>query len=314
MPPTSPHISGLARMLGAVACFATMAAFVKAGRAAGMSTTETMVYRMAPGLVWVAYEARRRAAPLVPRRTAATRLRTLFGVLAMAGSFYAVSGLSLLQHTILHLLQPVFVAFLAPLLLRERLRGAALAALVLALAGALVAIRPDRALGEMAEISWRYGLVGLAAAVASALAHLTVRLATGRPARPDRPAGLWHLAAGRPPDAPETVVFHFTLWGSAVALAAGLATGDFRGLPPGMAPATAAGLVAGMAGFGALGQVLMSRAYARTRAPLVALVAYAAIPISIGLDALVWGTPLSLSGLVGTACMVVAGLLLARAR
>ncbi len=299
-------------MLGAVFCFATMAAFVKAGRAAGMSTTETMVYRMAPGLLWIAYEMRRTGAPLVPRRKAATRMRTTFGVLAMAGSFYAVSGLTLLQHTILHLLQPIFVAVLSPLLLRERLRGAAVLALLLALTGALWAVRIDRALSEMADLSWRYGLVGLGAAFASALAHITVRLATGR-SLGSRRTGLLALAYGRPPDAPETVVFHFTLWGSVLAAAAGLALGDVHGLAGGLTPRTA-GLIAGMAGFGALGQVLMSRAYARAQAPLVALVAYAAIPISIGLDAIVWGTGLSLSGAAGTALMLAAGVLLVRAR
>ncbi|RMG96666.1 MAG: hypothetical protein D6705_10655 [Deltaproteobacteria bacterium] len=300
-------------MLGAVACFATMAAFVKQGRAVGMSTTETMVYRMAPGLLWIAVELRRTRAPWRPRRKTATRLRTLFGVLAMAGSFYAVSGLTLLQHTILHLLQPVFVSILAPLLLRERLRGAALAALALALAGALVAIRPDRAVGEMATMSWRFGLVGLAAAVASALAHITVRLATGRLGGRSSFGWLRYADEG-PPDPPETVVLHFTLWGSALALAAGVATGDFRGLPPTVATTEAIGLIAGMAGFGVLGQLLMSRAYAKTHAPLVAVVAYAAIPISIGLDALLWGTPVSVSGAIGTVLMVVAGALLARAR
>ncbi len=306
-------LGGLARMLAAVASFAVMAAFVKVGRAHGMSTAETMFFRMAPGLPWILWEVRHAGAPLAPARPAVTWGRAVLGALAMAGSFFAVRGLTLLQHTVLHLTQPVFVAVLAPALLRERLRGAALLALLLAVTGAIVALEPRTALEQVGHMPLLYGAAGLAAALFSAFAHMSVRLATGR-AQGTRSAWVRALTDGRPREAPETIVLHFTLTVSIGAGAVGWLAGDFRALPAGLSHAEALAVIAGMGLFGAAGQLFMSRAYARAPAPMVALVAYAAIPVSVALDALAWGEGASGAALAGAALMVAAGVLLARAR
>ena len=67
-----------------------------------------------------------------------------------------------------------------------------------------------------------------------------------------------------------------------------------------------------MAAAGVTGQLLMSRAYARSEAPAVAIVAYAAIPMSLGLDVAIWGAHASLSQAGGAVLMLVAGVLLVR--
>ena len=297
-------------MVTAVACFAGMAACVKLLREQGMSTAETVVYRMAPGLPWLWLEMRLRRAPVWPRRGTLVAIRTIFGGAAMGCSFFAVQGLTLLQHMVLHLAQPVFVAGIAPPVLRERLRGAALVALALALGGALVVIRPDQALGELGRVSLLFGGAGLAAAVFSAFAHLAIRMATG----PVSPDALGVSLARAEPDAPETLVFHFALWISLVGLVSGLATGGFRELPTGLTLSGSLGAIGGMAGMGVLGQLLMSRAYARWPAPRVALIGYAGIPMSVAIDAVAWGAPVTASDALGAMAMVVAGVLLLRDR
>ncbi|KIG15560.1 Membrane protein [Enhygromyxa salina] len=268
-----------------------MAAFVKVLREDGLTTSEVMFWRTAPGLVWILVELRIRGQTLRPNAPGPVVLRSLAGLGAMAGYFYALRALTLIENTVLSLLQPVLVAVLSPTLLGERLHPRAVVALMVAVVGALVVLRPDQA--------WRANLpllpiaAGAISALFSALAHIMVRKATAK-------------------DSPERVVFWFTLTVSAGALAIGLARGEFLQLPD-VGWLNVTGKIAGMAGFGLAGQLLMTRAYGRMAAPMVAVVAYAAIPISMMLD-LVWGVRPGLDDAVGSLLMVFAGVVLVRGR
>jgi drug/metabolite transporter (DMT)-like permease len=303
---------GLLLMLGSVVAFTVMGALVKDLREHGMGTFATIVWRTAPGLPFVALELHLRRLPWRPRRPRVVALRTVFGALAMTSNFWAVQSLALVQHTVVHLLQPVAVAIFSPLLLRERLRGAAVAALGLALAGSLVVLVPPDlvSMGSMAgavAMPLVPGLVGVSSAFFSALAHIQLRLAAGS----DVPT---RLDPGAPPDAPETVVFHFTFFVSILAAAIGLALGEFSSLPVGLDLAATIGRVSAMALAGLAGQLMMSRAYARVEAPTAAIVAYAAIPLSAAIDAFVWGAPVGITAWIGAAAMVLAGALLSSSR
>jgi drug/metabolite transporter (DMT)-like permease len=303
---------GLVLMLASVAAFAVMGAFVKDLREHGMSTLEVMVWRTAPGLPLVWLELWMRGVSLRPRRPRVVALRTLLGCIAMSTNFWAVRHLALVQHTVVHLTQPVFVAFASPSLLRERTSNAALAALALAITGAGIVLLPPRGIAASAvalavAMPLLPGLAGLLSALASALAHITLRLATAS----DVPS---RLDPAAPADAPATVVFHFTATITVIGAATGLLLGDFRSLPDGLDLGSTAARVAAMAGTGLLGQLALSSAYSRAQAPAVAIVGYAAIPISAGLDAWVWGAPIGIFTAVGAAIMVAAGILLARAR
>jgi drug/metabolite transporter (DMT)-like permease len=304
---------GLALMLGSVVAFAVMNAFVKDLRDQGFGTLEVMFWRTAPGLPLLWLELRLRGLPLRARRRRVVALRTVFGCLAMGTNFWAVRQLALVQHTVVHLTQPVLVAIVSPSLLRERLRGAALVALLLALVGAITVLLPpgwahgeeSMAVGAVA-MPLIPGLVGLLSACASSLAHVMLRSATAE-------HGL-----GRdddvPADAPETVVLHFTAVVSLGSLAIGLALGEFDAIPGQLSFGAIAWRVATMAVLGWLGQLMMSRAYARAEAPAIAVVAYAGIPVAALIDAWVWDAELGWSTLLGAAVMVTAGWLLARAR
>lgn len=224
----------------------------------------------------------------------------------MAAYFWALAVLSLLQQTVLYLTQPVFVAMVAPLFLRERLRGAAVFALAIALVGAGLVVLPEtiitdpqQALAGLA-IPLLPALLGLSCAVFSALAHVTIRHATS-----ERPGAA-------PPEAPDVVVFYFTTLVGLAALGATVATGGFAGTGGTLPNTTVVGLVAGMVTAGVIGQLLLSRAYADADAPLVAIVGYARIPLSVGVDVVVWGTAAGLTGWLGAATMIVAGALLVR--
>jgi drug/metabolite transporter (DMT)-like permease len=281
---------GLLWMLLATVCFVAMTAFVKVLREDGLSTNEVMFWRVAPGLPWVWLELRLRNQRVWPNVARPIVARSLYGLAAMACYFHAVRALSLIEYTVLTLLQPVLVGLLAPALLEERLRRSSVLALAIAIAGALIVLRPDRA-GPLLPI-----LVGVAAALFSALAHINVRRATAQ-------------------DSPERVVFWFTLVVSLASLIGGLVGGDFLGgLPSGLELGPAALKIAGAAGFGLAGQLFMTRAYGRAAAPIVAIVAYSSIPASIVVDLIVWGVRPGVEEITGSLLMIVAGVLLVRGR
>jgi drug/metabolite transporter (DMT)-like permease len=277
-------------MVVATAAFVGMSVCVKLLRQSGLSTAEVIFFRTGPGLLWLWYELRvRRQLELRPHRRDLVYLRSLFGVGAMATSFFAVQALSLVQHNVLSLLQPVFVALLAPLLLRERLHALVLLALALAASGALLVIAPG---AEFTAVPLVPAVLGVASALLSALAHMMIR----------RTAASEH---------PEVVVFHFALHATLFGLLWSIGAGELGRLFALVSPTTLLPL-AGLAVLGVLGQLAMTRAYGHAPATLVSIVAYVGIPMSLVADLLLWNASAGLSAAVGALLMVVAGLLLTR--
>lgn len=275
-------------MLGAAAALVAMNSCAKILREDGFTTAEIIFYRTTPGLVWLWAEVRRRQKSLRPVRADLVALRSAFGIAAMAATFFAVHALTLVQHQVLLLLQPVFVALFAPWFLRERMHRLALLALMLAASGAFLVLAPG---GDLSTLPLVPALVGVGGAICSALAHVTIRKTSET-------------------EAPELVVFHFALLASVAGLAWGLTHDEFR-LVRLLTPTNLA-LIAGTAACGTLGQLWMTRAYGLAPASHVAMVAYAAIPLSLGVDVLLWGALAPVSGLAGAILMVAAGFLIAR--
>lgn len=277
-------------MLLATAAFVGMSVCVKLLRQAGLSTAEVIFFRTGPGLLWLWVELRlRRRLELRPHRRDLVYLRSLFGVAAMATSFFAVQALSLVQHNVLGLLQPVFVALLAPLLLRERMHALVFLSLVLAAGGALVVIAPG---AEFTAVPLVPALIGVASALLSALAHMMIR----------RTAASEH---------PEVVVFHFALHSTLFGLLWSVGAGELGRLFALVSSATLLPLL-GVAVLGVLGQLAMTRAYGHAPATLVSIVAYVGIPMSLVADLLLWDAHAGWSAALGAILMVVAGLLLTR--
>lgn len=274
-------------MLAATAAVVAMNACAKLLREDGLSTAEIIFYRTTPGLLWIWADVRRRRRSLRPVRLDLVGLRSAFGIAAMAANFYAVQALALIQIQTLFLLQPVFVALFAPFILRERLHRLVLVALTLAASGAFLVLAPR---GDLSNLPVIPALVGIGAAVFSALAHVTIRKTSAT-------------------EAPEVVVFHFALHASIVGLAWGLLHGDFQLLH--LSP-TNLGLIAGTTLFGTLGQLWMTRAYGLAPASQVAMVAYAAIPLSLAADLALWGAHAAVESLAGAVLLVAAGYLITR--
>ncbi len=291
-------------MLGSVVCFMAMSVLVKLVREGGMSTAEVMLWRMAPGALVVAAQMRRRAIPVRPRRPGAVFARAICGGLAMALYFWALSRLSLLQFSVIGLSQPVLVALVSIPLLGERLRLAAVAALGLALVGAILVVVPDAVFAgrssDLGAVPLLPALAAVGYAFLSAVAHAFVRRATRA------------TNDGAPADAPQTVVLHFSVLVAIAAAVVALAQGPLHGPPVSLGRVAGYGALLGIATFGVVGQLLLSAAYARANAPETAMVGYARIPLGFGADVLLWGAMADVSGLVGAVGVVVAGALLVR--
>jgi len=280
----------VALMLGATASFVAMQAVVKAARAAGMDTLEVMFFRTAPGLPVLFWVLRRSGHGLRPEEPADVLVRSLFGSLAMGTNFAAMLWLSLAQFSTLNLTQPVLVALASPLVLGERVRRHTWAAMPLAVGGAFILIAP--ALRSHAFPMFP-ALLALASATFSCFAQIWVRRATAS-------------------DPPDRVVFHFAAFVAVAALVIGVPRGLFHLPHPGTSLPMVLWHITGMAGFGTLGQALMTRAYFYGEAAPVSMVAYSGIGLSLLADLAlfrVWPSP---SALVGALFMIAGGAVLVR--
>ena len=277
-------------MAAATVAFTGMGACMKLLRESDVSTSQVIFWRFAPGVPVALWVVRQRGLTPRLRRPGIIAARCAFGLAAATGSFYAVRALSLVQHSTLHLLQPVFVALLAPLVLGERLRPRATVALALACMGALGVLEPRAT--DFQTNAWPIG-AALAAALCSAAAHMSVRKATRT-------------------DAPEVIVLYFAVASSVFGLVWSVVTGEFILPSTSMSPGAATLSVLAMATLGLAGQYLMTHAYAHGQAPVVAMIAYLAIPIGYCLDVALWQRSASLVAVIGGVSMMVAGAVLYR--
>jgi drug/metabolite transporter (DMT)-like permease len=279
-------------MLLATASFVGMQAAVKSARLGGLHASEVMFLRTAPGLPVLWWALARRGQGLKPDRPANLFVRALFGGLAMAANFSAMRYLTLGQFSTLQLSQPVFVALIAPLLLKERVRAATWLALVCAGAGALWLLAPWQ---EETAVRPFAAALGVASALASAVAMIWVRKASES-------------------DPVERVVFHFAAWVSLAALVAGLSSGGLGRLADSVGPGQLALWTAGMAGFGTLGQVLLTHAYLHGEATRVSMVGYSSVLLSMLLDVVLFDVAPASPSLGGAGLMAVAALIILRRR
>ncbi len=284
-----PH-RGIAFMLAATLSFVAMSAFVKLLREQGMSTTEVMFWRSAPGALVMLGVLAWRGVSLIPSDWVSVAMRCLFGTLAMAGNFFAVGYLSLAQHGTLHLTQPIFVAAISPALLGERASRYTLLALALAGVGAAIVLAPGL---DVSSLPLLAALAGLMGALMAALAAITIRRATRT-------------------DSPDLIVFHFAAATGLLCLVVGLARGEMNAVWQGGSDLKIIGSVVGVAGLGLLGQMFLSRAYGAAKALVVAIIGYVAIPLNFFIDAIVWDTPPTLAGLTGATLVICASGLLLR--
>lgn len=204
-------------------------------------------------------------------------IRTVLGFAAMSCSFAAAKGLGVGDILLIGKMQPLLIAILAPLLLGDDERAGPWIwlMLVVGLAGGLLLVAPDLALGSM------YGVLALAGAMLAAGAKIGVR------------------AIMREDDA-RVVVFYFQIGAAVLAMAAVAVT---EGRLPVWPEAHLWPYLLGIGVTAAVGQLLMTQAYVFDRAPVIAAATYTA-PI--------WGiiADITIFGLVPDTLAIVGGLLI----
>ena len=279
--------SGVALMILASGFFSVMFALVK-GLGPTFPHFEGVFFRSLfslPTLLWILRRGEGGGGwqqRLRPRRPGLMLLRCLFGFGGLTGYFWSVQRGKLADMAAISRTQPILIACLAPLLIGDRSPRAALIALPIGFCGALLVIKPGFGLLNLP------GLVALAAVVFSALAHLTVRVLNAT-------------------ETPQRIVFFFVL---VVGLLGGLLSLTNFVIPT----PTQTLLLIGLAQCATFGQLLMTTAYGRDRAPVVAASGYASVVFALIIGLAGWGERPDALALIGAALIVGSGIYLAYAR
>ncbi len=245
---------GIFFMLMASASFATMAALVKSlGPEIGLVQMVCLRCLLAAPVLFVVLAARGK--PLVVRAKKVLVWRTVLGMSAMFGFFYALTHMELAGCVFIGRVQPLLLALLAPVVLGEKTPAAAWGAIGCGLAGVMLILNPSGVWTPAAGVA-------LFSALASAGAHLMVR----RLNRTDEPL---------------VIVANFTL-----------ATGLLTLVPAMLTYRPMNGrqwlTLAAIAVLASLGQILMTNAYRRDRAPAVAAASYSSLVLSVAYGYFFW--------------------------
>ncbi len=278
--PASPLAFGALLVLASELAFALMGAAIKLG-ADALSQETQLLFRNAVALVtllpWVVGQGGLR----IERATFRFHLlRSLAGLASMGCYFYSLAHLPLAEAALLAMTAPLFIAPIARLWLDEPMTRRTLAALALGFAGVALILRPGA--GALSVPA----LVGLTGGALAAVAKVTIRRMAGRVPGPE-------------------IVFWFSLIGTLGGAGPAVlhwTTPDARGW----------GLLIGLGLCGAVGQVLMTRAYALAPAAQIGPFTYSAILYASLFGWLLWGHTLDALGLAGAALIISAGLLVLR--
>ena len=166
-------------MVAAAFLFATMGVFVKYA-SASFTTAEVVFYRGIIGMAIVWWLARRQGIGLATRHPVMHGWRSLVGVLAMSGWFYAVTKMPLATGMTFNYMSSLWIAsFLVAGALwtwrpgyagqRRSLNIALLGAIVLGFVGVLLMLRPN-----IAQPHGLAGVIGLSSGVLTAMAYMQV--------------------------------------------------------------------------------------------------------------------------------------------
>jgi S-adenosylmethionine uptake transporter len=239
--------------------FTLMTAAVKVARQ-DMSALEIMWWRGAVGVPLSFAFIHCAGIGLRLRGQRVFAVRALLGFVAMTSFYAAARGLALTDLSLIHKLQPILVAIVAPLALgrSERPGWRDGVILGLGLGGCAILLAPDLQVGSI------YGLWAVLGALFSGGAHVAVR------------------ALGSTDD-PRTVVFWFMVSAVVLATIALVVTGG-PALPwpePHLVPWLVA---VGVTATG--GQLLLTVAYKHDRAPVVAAAAYTSPLFALAIDLL----------------------------
>jgi drug/metabolite transporter (DMT)-like permease len=246
--------------------------------------------------------ARMRRRSLAAKDRRAVFWRSFLGTISMLATFYALSSrtLSLGDTVTLLNLAPVFLAVLAPFFLRERTGAAVAIALVLALSGVVLVVRPAFLFGAgPGDVLPTAGVIPGPSSTVTVLVAVLAALSTSI-------AMMFLRRVGRT-ESTEAIAFHFSVF---AAMTMGLISlFDLR--MPTLRDAlcmVAAGLCAGFA------QLAMTRAYALEQAARVSGMSYFAVVASALLGAVLLDERPGPTAIAGMTLVIAGGLTVTFAR
>jgi drug/metabolite transporter (DMT)-like permease len=178
--PQQNRLLGIGLRIGAITCFAFMAATIKLGYQAGISTVELAFYRFAfglpPLLLWIALSGNPGA--WRTQRPGAHVWRAVVGLTTMVLAFSSLAYLPLAESTTIGFAAPLFAVVLSALVLKEKVGRHRWSAVLLGFLGVLLVMRPQ---GEDLPP------IGLALAVAAAFGVGVVTITIRQIGRTEHP-------------------------------------------------------------------------------------------------------------------------------
>jgi drug/metabolite transporter (DMT)-like permease len=142
--PLQNRLLGIGLRFGAITCFAFMAAAIKLGHQAGISTVELAFYRfgfgLPPLLLWIGVSGNFGA--WRTQRPVAHVWRAVVGLGTMLLAFTALAYLPLAESTTIGFAAPLFAVILSALVLKERVGPHRWGAVLLGFLGVLLVMRP----------------------------------------------------------------------------------------------------------------------------------------------------------------------------
>jgi drug/metabolite transporter (DMT)-like permease len=290
MPPTDharPTLPFLAAA-GAMVVFTTMDAVVKA-MPPGLPTIQVVLLRFAFGIPMVLAALWWLRAPWPSLASwKANGPRGVLTVLSTLLFFTALRRLPFAEALALSYLGPLLIAILASVILKERLRADVVAAVLLGLAG--VGVIAWDSLAEAGAISG--DLVGIAAAIGSAFTYALNTVLLRRQAQRDNATSI-------------VLILHIV----PALLALPFAVADWQAPPP----AIWAVFVL-IAALGVSGHFLITWAFGRARAGILAVVDYLALPYAALVGFVFFAEVPSLAVWIGAGLIVLACLMVTRRR
>lgn len=278
--PDQQAFAGVGLKLVSVACFASMAACVKALGAA-VPPGQVVFCRGLISLAVIAVVAWRVEGLhlLVTRNWRAHALRSVSGSLSMFCWFISLTLIPLAQMTTISFTIPLFLTILALVFLRERIHAYRWNALAVGFAGVLIIVSPD----VMSPSGSLLGVgVALTAAVLAAFAQMFVR----------RMSSHEHAL---------TITFYFFVTSTTLAAATLL-------LQPWPMPTAQQWLLLAMTGaFGVVGQLTMTYSFRYAEASLLAPLDYVSMLFAVGIGYTVFGELPGVSIWIGAPLVIAAG-------
>jgi drug/metabolite transporter (DMT)-like permease len=273
---------GIRHALAASAAFAVMAAFAKAAAQAGASNLLLVFTRnlvcVAALLPWVAKHG---WTGVRTERLGGHLWRSGFGLAGMATLYYALAHLTLAEALLLNYASPLFIPFIAWMVLGEKPPSILLPASLLGLAGVALIVKPTGITTSFAA------LVGLASGFFAACAMVSLRRISDT--EPAARVVLYFGGVGLLVTLPPVLLLE-TGWPSPALLA----------------------LLAGTGLFATVGQLQLTRAYAAAPAGRVAAFGYSAVIFAGLIGWGVWGEAPDRWSLAGAALVIGTCVLAAR--